>query len=163
MGLFADIKEAKGTEGGNYFEPGNYVVQIQKCKEGKTRSDKPFFAAECRIMESDNEEAKPGSLVSFFVLFDEYPELSLGNVADFMRAGLASYMVQNGIDDVPEDHNAIELDEATADEISGEENLLAGVYMNCFAFNKKTKGGNDFTRFKWTPIRKDQVEAIAAA
>lgn len=148
MGIFADIKGKSGTEGGNYFVPGNYVVRIEKCKQGKTRSDKPFFAAECRILESDTEDLKVGSTASFFVLFDEYPELSLGNVADFMRAGMSSYFVQNKMDP-PGD---FEIDEEIAEEISGEENILAGTLISVEAFNKKTKAGNDFTRFKWTPI-----------
>jgi hypothetical protein len=148
MGLFADIKGKTGTEGGNYFVPGNFVVRIEKCKQGETRSNKPFFAAECRILESDAEELKVGSSASFFVLFDEFPELSLGNVADFMNAAMASYFVQNKMDP-PED---FEVDEEIAEEISGEENILAGTLISVEAFNKKTRANKDFTRYKWTPI-----------
>ena len=145
MGLFAKIAGAKGTEGGSYFVPGLYTVKIERCKVGETRANKPFFAAECEILKSNNEELKVGASANFFVLFDEYPELSLGNVADFMRVGMQSYFIQNDVD-MPA---GFEIDEEVADEIAGEENLLAGVILDVEAYNKKTKQNTDFTRFKW--------------
>lgn len=161
MGLFEDIDKAKGTEGGNYFKPGTYVVQVQKCKQDKTRNDKEFFAADCKIMASNNEEMPVGASASFFILFDEYPDLSLGNVADFMRAGLCSFVIQKEVEqELPKDHNDLPLDEVTADTISGEENILAGILVNVEAYNKTTKKGNDFTRYKWSPITKEQLQEL---
>jgi hypothetical protein len=159
MGIFANIKGAKGTEGGNYFVPGNYVVRIERCKQDKTRMNKDFFAAECRILASDTEDLKVGSTASFFVLFDEYPELSLGNVADFMNAAMKSYFAQNSMQ-MPE---GFEVDEEVADEISGEENILAGTLIAVEAFNKKTRADTDFTRFKWTPMTKAEMAKYADA
>jgi len=156
MGLFAKIKGAKGTEGGSYFVPGLYAVKIERCKEGKTRAEKPFFAAECKILKSNTEELKAGATASFFVLFDEYPELSLGNVADFMNAGMQAYFIQN---DVEAPAN-FEIDEEIADDIAGEENLLAGIILEVEAYNKKTKQGADFTRFKWKVLDKAQIAAL---
>ncbi len=153
MGLFAKIKGAKGTEGGSYFVPGMYTVRIEKCKEGETRANKPFFAAECRILSTNCEELKVGATASFFILFDEYPELSLGNVADFMNAAMRSYFVQNNME-IPE---GFVVDEEIANEISGEENILAGVVVDVEAYNKKTKSGTDFTRYKWTPITAEKL------
>lgn len=154
MGLFAKIKNAKGTEGGSYFVPGMYTVRVEKCKEGETRANKPFFAAECRILASNNEEMKVDSTASFFILFDEYPELSLGNVADFMNAAMQSYFIQNKME-IPE---GFVVDEEIANEISGEENILAGTIVDVEAYNKKTKSNTDFTRFKWTPITKEKLQ-----
>lgn len=153
MGLFAKIKGAKGTEGGTYFVPGNYTVRVEKCKEGETRANKPFFAAECRILASNCEELKVGATASFFILFDEYPELSLGNVADFMNAAMKSYFIQHTMQ-IPD---GFEVDEEIANEISGEENILAGTILDVEAYNKQTKGGTDFTRFKWTPVTPEKL------
>jgi hypothetical protein len=87
------------------------------------------------------------------VLFDEYPDLSLGNVADFMNIAMQSYFVQNEM--APPE--GFEVDEEIANEIAGEENILAGTMVAVEAFNKKTKAGNDFTRYKWSPITAEQV------
>ena len=159
MGLFDNIKGARGTEGGQYFLPGTHLVRIQKCKQAQTRMGKDFFVAECEIVETNNEDMKIGSSYSFFVLFDEYPELSLGNVADFMNAGMASYFIQNG-EEVPE---GFEVDTDVAEAIAGEENILVGTLLNVEAFIKQTRAGKDFTKFKWTPVEPAQVEKYANA
>jgi hypothetical protein len=152
MGIYSDIGTAKGTEGGVYFKPGIYRAQIQRCKQTETRKGKPFFVAEFKILQSNNPERPVGSSVSFMVMFDlsdkEMFRLQQGNVADFMRPGLAAYAKQKkGVTLKPEE---VQLDEPTADTISGVENLLAGVIVDVEAFNKPTKAGTDFTHHRWS-------------
>jgi len=159
MGVFTNIKGAKGTEGGQYFVPGNYVVRIDRCKQAQTRMGKDFFAAECKILASDTEELRVGSTASFFVLFDEYPDLSLGNVADFMNSCMRSFAQQNNMD-LPEGY---EVDEEDAEAISGPPNTLAGTIIGVEAYNKKTRAGSDFTRFKWHPMSKSEAEKYVEA
>lgn len=148
MGHFAKIKGQSSTKGGAYFQPGNYVVQIQRCKMGQTRKEVDFFVAECKIVESDNDELRPGSEGSFMVTMDKDP--ALGNIADFMRMGIWLAAREEGktaaeLGSV----DAIPLDEEDADEIVSEENPLAGLLMGLYAYNKPTRAGNDFTRHKW--------------
>lgn len=163
MGIFSNIKEARGTEGGLYLEPGNYLVQINRCKMIETHAGAPMFIAELLLLESDNEKLKVGSEPSYTVKFGgEYPKLALGNVADFMRACLASMADALG-EERPEDISEVEIDEPTAEAITGEENLAAGVYLTCKAFNKKTKKDNkDFTRTKWG-VPENLAELLANA
>jgi hypothetical protein len=160
MGLFKDIKGARGTKGGLYFVPGNYLVLINRCKLGETRKGIDFFVAETKVVWSDVEERKPGSEPSYMVTMDKDP--ALGNVADFMRAGLACKAVQQlgaTIEDIGE-IDEIELSEEEAEEIVGEANPLAGVVMALNAFNKPTAAGKDFTRVKWAiPTDEDLAKA----
>lgn len=161
MGLFGGIKGQRGSQGGVYFLPGNYVVEIQRCKTGKTRKEIDFFVAECKIVESDNPERKPGSSASFMVTLDKDP--ALGNIADFMRMGMWLQGRAAGLDDLPPEADGIELDEGDADEICGEDNPFVGMEMGLEAYNKPTKAGNDFTRHKWLPpeIARANIELAA--
>ncbi len=149
MGIFDGsnkVKTAKGTEGGIYFLPGTYLVEIVRCKEGLNQHQKKFFVAECKILESDNPERKVGTPCSFMVTFDKFPDLSMGNVADFLRAALSSKLAAMGID-VP--FEKVTLDDNIGNDCVGEKNELVGVKLRTFAFNKPTKEGTDFTRHKW--------------
>ena len=153
MGLFADdrIVTARGTEGGIYFLPGNYLVEIMRCKEGVSFKRKDFFVAECKILESDNPARKVGTPCSFMVTVDEYPDLSYGNIADFIRAAMAAKLYEHdGTALSAKQISEIEYTKKEAQDVVGEENSLVGIKLRLFAFNKPTKAGNDFTRHKWS-------------
>lgn len=145
------INDEKGTEGGLYFAPGNYVAEIQRCKMIKTLKKDDAFVAEFKVIESDVVKIGPGSEPSFFVNMDgKHPKLALGNVADFMRAGLAALAAAAGEECPPIDE--IELDTPTCEAITGADNILAGVKLAIYAFNKPTQAGKDFTRIKWRVV-----------
>jgi len=149
MGIFSNIENAKGTEGGVYFEPGNFLAEIQRCKEFTTRKNIRTFVAEFVILESDNPNMKVGTPVSYMVSFKDpdLEELYKGNVADFMRAALSALASQKHNTKIePKD---VPLDEASANQICGDKNPLLGVKVIAIAFNKPTKAGDDFTRVKW--------------
>jgi hypothetical protein len=133
MGIFSGVREAKVTEGGRYIEPGNYIVEIQRCKEGETRKKVEFFVAECRILESDNSNMKPGEEASWMVTADK--DATVGNLKHFAMATTGC----------TED----EVDEAGLKEIVSERNPLAGLKMRVYAYNKPTQAGKPFTRVKW--------------
>ncbi len=143
-----NINDASSTKGGLYFEPGNYLVQVQCCKMIVTRNKDNMFVAECIIIksDSDNKSLQPGAEPAYAVNMDgRFPDLSMGNVADFMRAGLASMAEQVG--EEHEEVDKIEIDDDTANSITDEEeNLLSGVFLEVKAWNKPTREGNDFTR-----------------
>lgn len=161
MGVFSKIKGARGSRGGLYLGPGNYVVQVLRCQMRESFKGKNCFIAELLIVESDVEELAKGAEPSFVINLDsDYPDLALGNVADFMRAGLASLADQHD-ETRPDDLEEVEVDEEVADTITGEDNLLAGVYLTAKAWNHKTREGNDFTRIKWGVP--DDVKKLASA
>ncbi len=147
MGLFGDIKGQSSARGGVYFTPGNYVVEVERCKIGQTRKGVDFFVAECKVIETDSKELRPGASASFLVTLDKDP--ALGNIADFMRMGLWLQGRDAGIDGLPADADSVSLEEGDADEICGEDNPFVGLRVGLEAYNKPTKAGNDFTRMKW--------------
>jgi hypothetical protein len=156
------INDARGTQGGLYFVPGNYIAQIQRCKMIETRDKDEAFVCEFKVIETDVEDKnlKPGSQPSYFVNMDgKFPDLSLGNVADIMRAGLASLAEQHGEEHEPQDE--IEITDEIADAITEEQNLLAGVFLQVYAFNKPTRENKPFTRIKWS-VPENLKELVAA-
>ena len=149
MCVFSKINTAKGSRGGLYIKPGNYIVRILRCRLVESFKKNKNFIAELLVVETDNEDLPVGAEPSFVINMDgEYPDLALGNVADFMRAGLASLADQH--DEVrPDDLDEVEVDEEVADTVAGEDNLLAGVYLTAKAWNHETRKKTDFTRIKW--------------
>jgi hypothetical protein len=155
MGVFSNINGARGSR-------GNYVVQVLRCKMVESFKKNQTFIAELRIVETDNEDLSVGQEPSFVINLDgEYPDLALGNVADFMRAGMASLGDQHD-ESRPEDIDEVEINEAEADSIAGEDNLLAGVFLTAKAWNHETRKGNDFTRIKWG-VPDDVKKFVSAA
>jgi hypothetical protein len=159
------LKDARGTQGGLFFRPGNYLVQIQRCKMVETRQKHEAFVAETKVLETDTQDPnlQAGSEPAYFVDLDgKFPELAEGNMADFLRAALASFAHQNGEEHPPVDE--ITLTPEIGKAVTGEDNLLAGTYLQVHAYNKVTKEGKDFTKFRWRiPENLEERLAIAAA
>lgn len=133
MGVFSAVKDARPTQGGRYFDPGNYVVKINRCKHGMTRKNVDFFVVETKILESDNDGLPIGSEASWMVTMDK--DAAPGNIKSFAMA--ATGVDEDGID------------EAGILEIVSDRQPLAGMIMRVEAFNKPTKEGKPFTRIKW--------------
>jgi hypothetical protein len=149
MGLFSDnrISTVQPSSGGLYLLPGTYLLEIQRCKEDKHRAHgKAYFVAEFTIIESDNPERKPGTPVSFMVIPDKFPDLALGNIKGFLQTAAASKLLEQGVD---KKAGEIVVNDAFANEMTGETNPLAGTKVRCFAFNKPTKAGTPFTHHRW--------------
>lgn len=149
MGLLSDIKGKRSSDGGVYFEPGSYLVEINRVKTGQTRKKKDYFAVECKILESSCKERPVGSDCTWMLLFEW--DSTLGNVADFLRAAFFAKAEQDGEDIDAEDPSEIDVDEDDAEEAIGEDQPLAGVQLRVVATNKKTNSGGDFTIVKFTP------------
>lgn len=88
MGIFSGIEDAKATEGGNYLKAGVYDVELVRLTTGKTRKSVPFFAADLRVLGSNNPDHRIGELVNWYVGMDKEP--SLGNIKAFAVACLSS-------------------------------------------------------------------------
>ncbi len=160
MGVFGGVGKASGSRGGEYILPGDYVFRVDRCKEqgGQKNKKDVFFIGEMTVMQgtlADGTEVPAGTKRSFVVKLEpvEYPDLALGNVADYMRAGLAALATAQE-QECPEleDLEGWEdiLDEEMAESIVGEDNTISGAFVHCHAFNKKTRKDTDFTRTVWT-------------
>ncbi len=174
MGLFGDIGGKKAAGGGVYLLPGNYRVEVTRCFTDKAREGYDFFCAELKILASDSTDAKmkPGSGASYFVKRDlRWPDLFLGNVADFMRAGLAAYALQTEGVVLPLDETGLDGDKAaaaaTADEVT-DNGILNGTILDVHVFEKekKTKStdgkGDSFTHHRFS-VPLDLVSTRVAA
>lgn len=168
MGLFRGIKDAEETRGGRWILPGNYVLQIERCKQEQSRKNKNqvFFIAEFTIVESDNPLRAPGTKMSWIVKMTnvEFPDTALGNVKTFMNTGIRAAALAGGVaeSEIPDLNTMDEADaEATAEGICGEDNDLVGTYVSAEAYNKKTRADADFTVVNWG-IPTNLEELVAA-
>jgi hypothetical protein len=142
MGLFDGIGDAQVGQGGVYFLPGSYLVEVVRCFTLKSRKREDLFIAECYIHESDNPDRKPGSKASWVVNFKQ--DAALGNIKGFIAACLGVSPSNTKAVDETVDIEACEL------AVDGE-NPLAGTMLRLWAVNKITKSGNDFTLHNWEP------------
>lgn len=142
--MFDGIEDAKVGQGGVYFLPGRYKVEVDKVFTMQSRKREDLFIAETTILESDNAERKPGTKCSWIVNFKH--DAALGNIKGFIAAC-------NGID--PADEAAVNA-EVTEDvcefAVDEKENPLAGSKLDLTAVQKKTRAGGDFTLHLWAPL-----------
>lgn len=144
MGIFSGIDKATPSEGGVYLLPGQYVVEIVKCKSGTTRKKLDFFLSELRVLQSSNPERPVGSLCTWFVGI--MPDTgALGNIKRFLA-------IANDVEDA-------DVDDAGAEMAVSDTNPLAGTLLRADAVNVKTRAGGDFTRVSWAKFDGTQREA----
>jgi hypothetical protein len=143
MSLFAGIKNAQVTSGGNYMRAGTHALQLLKLTQGRTRKGVDFVAADFRVLNSTNEEHPEGSTVNWFAGADKDGFLS--NVKALAVAILSS-------------HAGEMVDENTVDE-DVMEGLVAeggaevsGAKLNADAFLVDTRRGGKFTKIIWAPV-----------
>ena len=152
MSLFAKMKEAKENAGGLYLQPGNYLVEVSDIKQqASSVGHQVFYIVEMKILESDNDELRPGMEPAWLVdLTMKYENLALGNVKAFLRAAYGTLAIAEG-EEVP-DQEDIGMDEAEAS-CTG---ILNGTKVYAKAFNITTKSGNPFTKVSWAPYAEDE-------
>jgi hypothetical protein len=164
MGRFAGLNSAQGSQGGVYFEPGNYRIIVQRCKDIETRHGKPAFIVECEIKGSDVAALPAGAKPSWFV--DLSQDAAEGNIADFLRTGLRALAVAKG-----QDPDAVLADYTSSndkanqyyDAVVDESNIFAGLELQVYAFNIKTRAGSDFTKLQWlVPAAGAPMPTVAA-
>jgi len=164
LGLFGNLKGQRGTKGGNWFDAGHHVVEIQRVKQGETRKKVGMVAIECKVIDSSVHKA--GELCSQIITNDKDP--AAGNWADFLRVG---YWEMSG-DDVkdlpsetgkpPTEADHVDLTEEMESEVIGEGNLFAGLQLGLTTFVKPTQSGGKFTRHIWKSVGEAR-ELIATA
>lgn len=152
--LFSGVGDAKVSQGGVYFLPGQYLVEIVKCFAMNSRKREDLFIVECMILESDCFERPVGSKASWIVNFKH--DASLGNIKGFLAAC-------NGIDPGNDALVNQEITEDVCEYAVHDENPLAGTRVKLAATATKTKAGNDFTLHFWDPAPEGAPVAAAAA
>jgi hypothetical protein len=140
MGLFSGIENAKATEGGNYLKPGLYDVEVVRVATGQTRKKVDFFAADLRVVGSNNPDHRAGEVVNWFVGFDKEP--ALGNVKAFAVACLSSEGPIDPASITEEVMNGLV-------EKGGE--AVAGTRLKVQVTLVDTKGGGKYSKHLWFP------------
>lgn len=141
MGLFSGIENAKSTEGGNYLRPGIYDVEVVRLSVGQTRKGVNFFAADLRILGSNNTDHRVGEVANWFVGFDK--DAALGNVKSFAVSALSS---EGAIDPATITEPVMN---ALVDK-GGE--AIVGTKLKVQVSLVDTKGGGKYSKHHWFPI-----------
>lgn len=131
---FAGIGQAEVFETGVYIQPGVYLAEVKKVKQGETRKKREFFVVEMKVLETSDIKAHPvGSDMTWMVMMDQ--DAALGNIKHFL----------NVAGDIPLE----EISEQDALDAVGQENPLQGTKLRIIATNIKTKAQKDFTKVKF--------------
>ena len=141
MGVFSGIENAKSTEGGNYLKPGIYDVEVVRLSVGTTRKNVPFFAADLRILGSNNPDHRVNEVANWFVGFDK--DAALGNVKAFAVACLSS---EGAVDPASITEKVME---SLVDK-GGE--AVVGTQLKVQVTQVPTKTGGTYSKHMWFPI-----------
>lgn len=134
MGKFGDMQGAGSGQGGVYFEPGQYEVEIVKCKMDKNRKDEDCIIIEGKILRSDCESRPAGMEASQVIMLRH--DAWKRNFNNFMTAA--------------NDCELEEIEEGAYEYATGPDNPLAGVKLHLLTFLKPTKAGGVFTVHRWS-------------
>lgn len=137
MSVFGKIAKAQVSLGGNYLQPGIYLLYVDVLKLVETRKGDDLYIAEFDILESNNPQQPAGSHASWAsnLKYDASP----GNVKAFLV----------GLTGVKED----EVDEEGVAASVSSENPYHGFLIRAEGFNIKTQAQKkDFTKFAWETV-----------
>lgn len=154
---FGGIGGAKIGQGGVYFLPGKYRVELAKVALINSRKREDMFVVETTIQESDVPERKPGTKCSYICNMKN--DSALGNIKAFLAACAgADPDNEKEVEAAFTDKNGQDITEETAEMAVSDENPLAGTVLDLVCVNKQTRGspGNpphDFTLHFWKPVK----------
>ena len=143
MGKYGGMKDAQKNAGGVYFLAGTFLVEVDEVFDKESRKKKDLFIVSATILESNNDDRKPGTKASWVVNLEH--DAALGNIKDFVieASGLSSDDVADMSDDDFEE---------TMDYVTGDDNPLQGTKMRLVCTNVKTRAGGDFTVHDWSRV-----------
>lgn len=173
MSTFGDIANAKTfDQGGNYFIPGDFEVEIKTSNiEKSAKSPKIRHAkVKCKVIsfeakgDSRPTAYKPGSEVNMVV--ETTKEMGASNAKAYAMAvgeqalwerGADAEAVRAFLNDFKEkeveegqDHPS----EKHLKEIFNPKSIVSGVKIRVEAFNKPKADGSPFTRLRWVPTNR---------
>ncbi len=146
--IWSGMRDAKPGGGGNYLPPGfKGQVKIKRCFFNEGFKQDPAFIAEFEVVSSNLPNVPEGLERSWYQgkLDDkQIRKTALGEICAFVGAAL-------GLD--ANDEDVREQIQAQMTEITGKDNPLNGMVIECQTWNKKTKAGNDFTKHAFAPVQ----------
>jgi hypothetical protein len=140
----------KVAEGGVYWLPGKYLVEIDVVKVHEGRKKRDFFIVSGKNLESDHEERKVGSKCSWVADLDN--DATPGNIKSFL-----SGVLNVGLSDLEAEEWEKLYDRAIEDD-----NPLCGFTARLHVTNIKTRAGNDFSKHVWSPAQDGMTEEAEA-
>ena len=137
------MRDAQVGQGGVYFLDGVYRVEIIKCTTIQSRKKEDLFIVECKVLESNNDQRKPGVKASWIVNLKH--DAALGNIKGFIAAA-------NGISPSLEEEKVNEeVGEEEVEFAVSKDNPLAGIIVDLEAITIQTRAKTPFTLHKWEP------------
>lgn len=139
MGLYSKlarrVAEAETSEGGVYWEPGKYLVEIDivKIHEGRNGD---FFIVEAYNLESSNSDRPVGDRCSWVLNVNSDP--APGNIRGFLAAVLGVNVKEIGED---------EFEDSVADD-----NPLNRELVRLEVAIVPTKRGGEFSKHRWIAV-----------
>jgi hypothetical protein len=141
--MFSGIGQAEVGQGGIYFLPGQYLVEVIKVIAKQSRKGAMLYIIECEVIESNNAERPPGCKPAQIISMAY--DAAFRNIKEFIAAC-------NGISPTRERERANNaVDEEAATYSVDESNPLGGtrLYLTCTEIT--TRSGNPFTLHQWEP------------
>ena len=153
MGIFAkmDLSEVKIMGKGNYFTPGEYLVEVLNTKSNQGGYKGDSIILEFEVLGSEGEEAAPAGEHRDHVLIigGADKQRSDSGLGDFM----AFLCVCFGVDS-PKSLSKEEWDELATSVI--QDNALKGEVLRLSCFMTKTKKEKDFTVHKYLRLATEE-------
>lgn len=142
MGVFSklNLQSAKPGAGGVYFLPGHYVAEVDAIKVVDTRKGGALFVAECKILESDNEDRKAGRRCSWAMSMDK--DAAAGNIKAFLGACIGRDPRDEASLEAPDsDGKPVDWD-SIAELAVADEQPMKGTKIEIEAVSRLKKGGD---------------------
>ncbi len=142
MSIWDTIRQVKATKGGNYIQPGTYIVRIQGVRFGKRRQGDEMVAIEMRCLKvlakvSDADGNSVSNLEN-----EEFAHILIngGKQKDMFLPNFKAF-IMGGMNAVEDDVGPDECEAVTSDM-----QPMAGNIVRVQAVSAETKAGGDFTR-----------------
>lgn len=135
MGIFDKITDTEVSKQGIYFQPGDYIVSIEKCKTIQTRKNGAAFVVECSILESGNPSRPAGSSCDFMAQVERFD-----SAMKDVKAFLASAMGLDPLDPTISQHgHRNHIKPEFVEYVCSDSNPLKGRQLAVHCFSKITK------------------------
>ena len=130
------IENVKQTCSGQYFSPGDYVLEIAEIRafESQKAAGQWYFCVEATVLSTTSPDWKPGQMGSWLVNMNH--QIAQQNIAGFM----------SGLDPESDGTTA-----ESVDLLTHTDQPARGARVKATFFLIKTNAGNDFTKAKWFP------------
>ena len=178
MGFFSgrNVNKHRQSGGGNFWTPGTYHVKVAKVElkdgfkgttyiieaevlavlaaKGAHKVGNAEFAASREVGDKPGQALKcePGDKVKF--------EMTMGNIADFLRACFATMTAIESGEIV--DPKTINVDDDDVDASYGEEQPVTGLELELYAYGIETaKDKKPFTVIQYRPLEQYRAEKAA--